>query len=94
MVVPLILACRSRVPAKAHFAAEKEKGRKLVEASGLICGAGAAPALCLETRMVAGGRLTFCEMHPQMYPQTVPDTPHHEADRRQIAQPHRTRQAL
>ena len=32
---------RNHVPAEAHFAAEKEKGRKLVEASGLICGAGA-----------------------------------------------------
>ena len=74
MVVLLTLAHHSRVPSKAHFAAEK-KGQKLVEASGLICGAGAAPALCLETRMVAGGRLTFCEMHPKMYPQTVLDTP-------------------
>ena len=64
---------RALVKATSHR--EKEKGRKLVEASGLICGAGAAPALCLETRMVAGCRLTFCEMYPQMYPQTVPDTP-------------------
>ena len=54
MVVPLTLARRSRVPAKAHSAAEKEKGRKLVEASGLICGAGAGIA------NHAAGRMNAC----------------------------------
>ncbi len=44
--MPLTLAHHSRVPSKAHFAAEK-KGQKLVEASGLICGArGRNPGVC------------------------------------------------
>ena len=63
MVVPLTLAHRSRVPAKAHFAAEKEKGRKLVEASGLICGAWAGIEKCLEDRMNAG----FLLIHYEKY---------------------------
>ena len=60
---------------RSTFRRRKRKRPEARGASGLICGAGAAPALCLETRMVAGCRLTFCEMYPQMYPQTVPDTP-------------------
>jgi hypothetical protein len=63
VVVPLTLAHHSRVPSKAHFAAEKEKGRKLVEASGLICGAGAGIEKCLEDRMNAG----FLLIHYEKY---------------------------
>ena len=54
---------RNHVPAEAHFAAEKEKGRKLVEASGLICGAGAGIEKCLEDRMNAG----FLLIHYEKY---------------------------
>ena len=53
---------RNHVPAEAHFAAEKEKGRKLVEASGLICG-GAGIEKCLEDRMNAG----FLLIHYEKY---------------------------
>ena len=56
-----------------------------MEATGLVCGAGAAPKLRLETRMNAGCCFGFGKMSPQMCPQTVKDTPRHEADRRQIA---------
>ena len=65
-----------------------------MEATGLVCGAGAAPKLSLETRMNAGCCFGFGKMSPQMSPQTVKDTPRHEADRRKIAQPDRARQAL
>ena len=67
MVVPLTLACRSRVPAKAHFAAEKEKGRKLVEASGLICGAGAGIERFPTSRMNIGFEVFYFEMYRQKY---------------------------
>ena len=56
MVVPLTLAHHSRVPSKAHFAAEKEKGQKLVEA-------GAGIEKCLEDRMNAG----FLLIHYEKY---------------------------
>jgi hypothetical protein len=46
------------VPSKAHFAAEKEKGQKLVEASG-----GAGIEKCLEDRMNAG----FLLIHYEKY---------------------------
>ena len=69
VVVPLTLAHRSRVPAKAHFAAEKEKGRKLVEASGLICGAGATLTILALTRMNAHSLLCAGRMCPHLCPQ-------------------------